>query len=90
VRRGQLGSRGTRRDGTTAGEPPVGLIPSVPVAELLDVNAVAAIRTRGLSKDYGQGNGLFDLDLEIGRGEIFGFLGPNAQVSRRRCACYWT
>jgi beta-exotoxin I transport system ATP-binding protein len=37
----------------------------------------AAIRTRGLSKDYGEGHGLFDLDLEVGRGEIFGFLGPN-------------
>ena len=37
----------------------------------------AAIRTRGLSKDYGEGHGLFDLDLEVERGEIFGFLGPN-------------
>jgi ABC-2 type transport system ATP-binding protein len=36
-----------------------------------------AIKTNGLSKDYGSGNGLFDLDLEIKRGEIFGFLGPN-------------
>ncbi|MFN8111992.1 MAG: ABC transporter ATP-binding protein [Solirubrobacterales bacterium] len=36
-----------------------------------------AIRTRGLTKDYGSGNGLFDLDLEIERGEVFGFLGPN-------------
>jgi ABC-2 type transport system ATP-binding protein len=37
----------------------------------------AAIRTQGLSKDYGKGHGLFDLDLEVERGEIFGFLGPN-------------
>ncbi len=37
----------------------------------------SAIRTRGLTKDYGQGHGVFDLDLEIERGEIFGFLGPN-------------
>ena len=36
-----------------------------------------AIRTRGLTKDYGEGHGLFDLDLEVQRGEIFGFLGPN-------------
>lgn len=36
-----------------------------------------AIRTRGLTKDYGRGNGLFDLDLEVERGEILGFLGPN-------------
>jgi ABC-2 type transport system ATP-binding protein len=36
-----------------------------------------AIRTRGLSKDYGQGHGVFDLDLEVERGEVLGFLGPN-------------
>ncbi|MGI8904372.1 MAG: ATP-binding cassette domain-containing protein [Solirubrobacteraceae bacterium] len=36
-----------------------------------------AIRTKGLSKDYGSGHGLFDLDLEVQRGEVFGFLGPN-------------
>jgi ABC-2 type transport system ATP-binding protein len=36
-----------------------------------------AIATRGLSKDYGAGRGLFDLDLTVERGEIFGFLGPN-------------
>jgi ABC-2 type transport system ATP-binding protein len=36
-----------------------------------------AIRTDGLSKDFGGGNGLFGLDLEIERGEVFGFLGPN-------------
>jgi beta-exotoxin I transport system ATP-binding protein len=33
--------------------------------------------TSGLSKDYGSGRGLFDLDLEVARGEVFGFLGPN-------------
>jgi ABC-2 type transport system ATP-binding protein len=36
-----------------------------------------AIRTSRLSKDYGQGHGVFDLDLEVRRGEILGFLGPN-------------
>lgn len=36
-----------------------------------------AIATHGLSKDYGCGRGLFDLDLEVERGEVFGFLGPN-------------
>ena len=39
--------------------------------------ATAAIRTSQLSKDYGAGHGLFDLDLEVERGEIFGFIGPN-------------
>jgi ABC-2 type transport system ATP-binding protein len=36
-----------------------------------------AIRACGLTKDFGSGRGLFDLDLEVERGEIFGFLGPN-------------
>ncbi|HYM97189.1 MAG TPA: ABC transporter ATP-binding protein [Candidatus Sulfotelmatobacter sp.] len=37
----------------------------------------AAIRTQGLTKDYGGGRGLFDLDLEVAEGEVFGYLGPN-------------
>ncbi|MDE3131577.1 MAG: ABC transporter ATP-binding protein [Acidobacteriota bacterium] len=36
-----------------------------------------AIATVGLSKDYGSGRGLFELDLEVRSGEVFGFLGPN-------------
>ena len=41
------------------------------------MSADPAIAIRGLSKDYGSGHGLFDLDLEVERGEVFGFLGPN-------------
>jgi beta-exotoxin I transport system ATP-binding protein len=37
----------------------------------------AVIVSSGLSKDYGSGRGLFGLDLEVARGEVFGFLGPN-------------
>ncbi len=36
-----------------------------------------AIETTGLTKDYGNGKGLFGLDLEVREGEVFGFLGPN-------------
>ena len=36
-----------------------------------------AIRAQGLSKDYGRDRGLFDLDLEVAAGEVFGYLGPN-------------
>src|ERR1700683_4851947 len=36
-----------------------------------------AIAISGLSKDYGSGRGLFDLDLEVRRGEGFGFLRPH-------------
>jgi ABC-2 type transport system ATP-binding protein len=41
------------------------------------MSASPAIATSGLSKDYGSGHGLFELDLEVRRGEVFGFLGPN-------------
>jgi ABC-2 type transport system ATP-binding protein len=36
-----------------------------------------AISASGLSKDYGSGRGLFDLDLAVEEGEVFGYLGPN-------------
>jgi ABC-2 type transport system ATP-binding protein len=36
-----------------------------------------AITTRGLTKDYGAGRGIFDLDLTVMEGEAFGYLGPN-------------
>jgi len=36
-----------------------------------------AISARGLTKDYGNGHGLFDLDLDVRRGEVFGFIGAN-------------
>jgi ABC-2 type transport system ATP-binding protein len=39
--------------------------------------AEPAIACAGLTKDYGQGHGLFDLDLQVRRGEVFGFIGPN-------------
>ncbi|WP_406431818.1 ABC transporter ATP-binding protein [Streptomyces sp. NBC_01589] len=35
------------------------------------------IRTSGLTKRYGPETGVFDLDLLIRRGEVYGFLGPN-------------
>ena len=37
----------------------------------------AAVRTERLTKDYGSGRGIFDLDLEVREGEILGFIGPN-------------
>jgi ABC-2 type transport system ATP-binding protein len=37
----------------------------------------SAISTRGLTKDYGAGRGIFGLDLDVAEGEVFGYLGPN-------------
>ncbi|HYR94624.1 MAG TPA: ABC transporter ATP-binding protein [Methylomirabilota bacterium] len=36
-----------------------------------------AIETKGLTKDYGSGRGIFDLDLTVNEGQVFGYLGPN-------------
>lgn len=36
-----------------------------------------AICTKGLTKHYGKVEALNDLDLDIQKGEVFGFLGPN-------------
>ena len=39
--------------------------------------AAPAIRTSHLTKDYGAGHGLFELDLQVAAQEVFGYLGPN-------------
>ena len=44
---------------------------------MLPEMAAAAIRTSKLTKDYGVGRGLFDLDLQVAGQEVFGYLGPN-------------
>jgi ABC-2 type transport system ATP-binding protein len=36
-----------------------------------------ALHTEGLTKHYGDVKALIDLDLDVQRGEVFGFLGPN-------------
>ena len=35
------------------------------------------IEAHGLTKDYGDGKGIFDVDFSVEKGEVFGFLGPN-------------
>lgn len=37
----------------------------------------SVIETVGLTKDYGFGRGVFDVNLHVNSGEVFGFLGPN-------------
>jgi ABC-2 type transport system ATP-binding protein len=48
----------------------------------------AAIRTESLHKFYGRVHALRGVDLEVERGEIFGFLGPNGagKTTTIRCA----
>jgi ABC-2 type transport system ATP-binding protein len=47
----------------------------------------AAIQTSKLSKDYGLGHGLFDLDLEVAPQEVFGYLGPNGAGKSTTIRC---
>jgi ABC-2 type transport system ATP-binding protein len=46
-----------------------------------------AVETRGLSKFYGDVRALKDVDLEVRRGEIFGFLGPNGSGKTTAIRC---
>lgn len=39
--------------------------------------AETIIKAEGLTKDYGNQSGIFDLDLDIKKGEVYGFVGTN-------------
>jgi ABC-2 type transport system ATP-binding protein len=43
----------------------------------MTTDGAVPIRTEGLTKHYKDVKALVDLDLEVQRGEVFGFLGPN-------------
>jgi len=38
---------------------------------------MSVIKVENLTKDYGNGKGVFDLSFEVNKGEVMGFLGPN-------------
>jgi ABC-2 type transport system ATP-binding protein len=46
-----------------------------------------AIRAQGLTKSYGKVQALRGVDLEVRRGEIFGFLGPNGSGKTTTIRC---
>ena len=46
-----------------------------------------AIRVHGLTKSYGKVRALRGIDLEVKRGEIFGFLGPNGAGKTTTIRC---
>jgi len=52
----------------------------------MDANKIA-IRTQGLVKYYGDFQALYGVDLEVERGEIFGFLGPNGAGKTTTVRC---
>jgi ABC-2 type transport system ATP-binding protein len=46
-----------------------------------------AIQTKGLTKNYGRFQALHGVDLDVRRGEIFGFLGPNGAGKTTTIRC---
>ena len=38
---------------------------------------MSVVEINGLTKDYGNDKGIFDVSFKIEKGEVFGFLGPN-------------
>ncbi len=46
-----------------------------------------AIRISGLIKDYGPVRAVAGIDLEVQRGEVFGFLGPNGAGKTTTIRC---
>lgn len=45
------------------------------------------IEVKNLSKVYGNGKGVFNLDFSVGDGEVFGFLGPNGAGKTTTIRC---
>ena len=35
------------------------------------------IESKNLVKDYGHGSGVFDVSIDVSKGEVLGYLGPN-------------
>jgi ABC-2 type transport system ATP-binding protein len=62
-------------------------VPQLHGPNMLRAMAASAIRTNKLSKDYGLGRGLFDLDLEVSPQEVFGYLGPNGAGKTTTIRC---
>jgi ABC-2 type transport system ATP-binding protein len=51
------------------------------------MNGSLAIQTQGLTKSYGKVPALRGVDLEVKRGEVFGFLGPNGSGKTTTIRC---
>jgi len=49
-----------------------------------------ALMTQGLMKSYGKVRALRGVDLEVQRGEIFGYLGPNGAGKTTTIRCLLT
>lgn len=50
-------------------------------------DTATALRIEGLVKDYGKVHAVRGIDLEVARGEVFGFLGPNGAGKTTTIRC---
>jgi ABC-2 type transport system ATP-binding protein len=57
------------------------------VNSTINPNQDLAIKVHGLTKSYGRVQALRGIDLEVRRGEIFGFLGPNGAGKTTTIRC---
>lgn len=46
-----------------------------------------ALEIKGLTKKFKNGRGIFDIDIEINQGDIYGFLGPNGAGKTTTMKC---
>ena len=51
--------------------------PQIASRTVIELSEQPGILTEGLTKHYGDVRALNNLDLEVRKGEVFGFLGPN-------------
>ena len=86
-----MGAAGDRAAGSCAEAPPP-ITSSYPCrvdltgGQLTARQDDIAIRIEGLVKDYGSVQAVRGIDLEVRRGEVFGFLGPNGAARPPRSA----
>ncbi len=68
---------------------PVAITTGQPVATTTGhpVGAPLALRVEGLVKDYGRVHAVRGIDLDVRRGEVFGFLGPNGAGKTTTIRC---
>jgi ABC-2 type transport system ATP-binding protein len=57
------------------------------ITNTLDTKSENAIEVNGLTKSYGKVRALRGIDLQVRRGEIFGFLGPNGAGKTTTIRC---
>ncbi len=53
------------------------LAATAPARAYLPPDAAPILRTSGLTRDYGGGHGLFDVDIAVPRGAVYGLVGLN-------------